>query len=193
MRATIGEEWQVTNAKGRWTPARRAAGLVLLAVLAIGAVAACGGSDEAEAAGLRLGQAWARPGLAAPGQAMMSHDDTDDHDAHSADHGGGGTSAIFLTITNPGKDADRLVAATTDAAETVEIHRSSIDASGVMRMEPIPGVDIPAGGTAELKPGAEHIMLIGLTRDLEVGDRFTATLRFERAGEMTIEVEVREP
>nr|PZN61512.1 MAG: copper chaperone PCu(A)C [Sphaerobacter thermophilus] len=193
---TTEKEWMVTHGKGWWPRARRAPGLVLLIVLALVALTACGGSEEAEAGGLRLDEPWARPGLASPGQSTMSHDETDeatdDNSAHGG-HGGGGTSAIFLTISNPGNEDDRLVAATTDVAEVVEIHRSTIDASGVMRMEPIDGVTIPAGGKAELKPGAEHIMLIGLTRDLEVGDRFSATLKFERAGEMTIEVEVREP
>ncbi|MDI3341239.1 MAG: copper chaperone PCu(A)C [Sphaerobacter sp.] len=167
-------------------------GLVVLAVLALGLAAACGGRGDGAPAGLQVKGAWARPGLATPGGGMASHAATPGTamGGHAAE---GGTSAIFLTISNHGREADRLVGVTTDLAKTVEIHRSSIDASGVMRMEPIPGVDIPAGGTAELKPGAEHIMLIGLTRELKVGDRFPATLRFERAGEVTIEVEVREP
>ncbi|MER3484909.1 MAG: hypothetical protein C4345_01930, partial [Chloroflexota bacterium] len=41
------------------------------------------------------------------------------------------------------------------------------------------------------KPGGYHIMLIGLTRDLKAGDRYELTLQFEKAGEVTLTVDVR--
>lgn len=105
----------------------------------------------------------------------------------------GGTSAVYMTIANAGGAADRLVAASTDAAATVELHESKL-VDNVMQMAPVPGgIEVPAGGTAELKPGGLHIMLIGLTRDLNAGDTLRLTLTFERAGTITVDAPVRTP
>jgi periplasmic copper chaperone A len=103
---------------------------------------------------------------------------------------GAETGGAFVTIVNNGKTADRLVSASSPAAQTVELHET-VDDNGVMKMEPRPeGWEIPAGGTLELKPGGKHIMLIGLTAPLEAGKKIQMTLYFEKAGAQTIEVPV---
>jgi copper(I)-binding protein len=60
-----------------------------------------------------------------------------------------------------------------------------------MAMRPIPRLPVPAGGSVEMKPGGYHVMLLGLTRDLKLGDTVDVTLTFEQAGVMTIEAPVR--
>ncbi|MCM8750264.1 copper chaperone PCu(A)C [Thermomicrobiaceae bacterium CFH 74404] len=110
----------------------------------------------------------------------------------SAQAGEMSTSAVYLVIRNQGQETDRLLHAESDVAETVELHRTTMD-GGMMKMEPVQAIEVPAGSDVELKPGGLHIMLIGLKRDLEVGDRVTVTLRFERAGEMEVVAEVRQP
>ncbi len=103
---------------------------------------------------------------------------------------GADTGGAFVTITNDGRDADRLVSASSPAAKSVELHET-VDDNGVMKMEPRPeGWEIPAGGTLELKPGGKHIMLIGLTAPLEAGKKIQMTLNFEKAGAKTIDVPV---
>ena len=77
-----------------------------------------------------------------------------------------------------------------DAATTVELHETRQE-GGVMRMRPLPKVDVPAGGRIEMKPGGQHIMLLGLTRDLHPGDTVTVHLRFEKAGEQVVVAPVR--
>ena len=62
----------------------------------------------------------------------------------------------------------------------------------MMGMQPIARLEIPAGGTVELKPGSYHIMLIDLTKELKAGDTIEITLKFEKAGEITVTAEVRE-
>ena len=63
-----------------------------------------------------------------------------------------------------------------------------------MRMQAVQGgIEVPAGGQVELKPGGYHVMLIGLTRDLTDGEKFPLTLQFEKGGEVTVEAEVRQP
>ena len=63
--------------------------------------------------------------------------------------------------------------------------------NGIMRMRPLPnGLEVSAGGEASLAPGGNHIMLIGLKAPLKEGDRVPATLRFARAGTLTIHFKV---
>ncbi|NQW12439.1 MAG: copper chaperone PCu(A)C [Alphaproteobacteria bacterium] len=99
------------------------------------------------------------------------------------------TGAAYLTIHNAGSGADRLVAAKADVAKRVELHTHRHE-GGVMKMRPIAAVDIPAGGKASLKPGGDHVMFMGLTAPLTEGESFTLTLVFERAGEITVTVEI---
>jgi copper(I)-binding protein len=96
-----------------------------------------------------------------------------------------------MEIHNAQPQADRLVAAGTDVAQTVELHETRME-GGMHRMQQVPSIEVPAGGKVELRPGGLHVMLIRLTTPLRVGDRFPLILRFERAGRLTVEVEVRE-
>jgi len=96
--------------------------------------------------------------------------------------------AAFMTIHNSG-DADRLVAATGDVAQRIELHTHMMEGD-VMKMRQVPAVDVPADGTAALQPGGFHVMLIGLKAPLKEGARFPLTLTFERAGTVTVEVAV---
>lgn len=96
----------------------------------------------------------------------------------------------FLTITNSGKQADRLVSATSPAASQVQIHTVSMT-GGVMRMRELPGgLEIPAGATVTLKPGGFHIMLVGLKAPLKQDMMVPTELRFQRAGEVKIHFKV---
>ena len=104
--------------------------------------------------------------------------------------GGGATSAAYLVLANRGKTADKLVQAQSDVADAVEIHTTEKQGD-VMTMRPVDGVDVPAGGQAKLEPGGFHIMLIGLKRDLNAGDTAPLTLRFQQAGQVTLQAPIR--
>ena len=95
--------------------------------------------------------------------------------------------AAYVTITSP--TADRLVSASTPVAKKAELHTMSMQGM-VMKMRPISGVDIPAGQAVSLKPGGEHIMLMGLNQPLREGQSFPLTLDFEKAGPRTVTVTV---
>ncbi len=114
---------------------------------------------------LRVEAAWARPAQA------------------------GENSAIYFTINNSGS-ADTLLSAQTDIAEKVELHMSMMQ-HDAMQMQMQHEIAIPKG-TTEFKPGGYHVMLIGLRRDLKIGDTFSLTLTFKRAGELTLTVTVKE-
>jgi copper(I)-binding protein len=99
--------------------------------------------------------------------------------------------AVYMHLMNEGGTADRLVSAETDVAEAVELHQTTME-NDVMRMAPIDAVELPAGGSATLEPGGMHIMLMGLQKELAIGDTFELTLNFEQSGSQTIQVEVKE-
>ena len=92
-----------------------------------------------------------------------------------------GPAAIFLTITNGGSSPDRVVSAATPASRVTQLHSHTM-ADGVMRMRQVDGIDIPAGQSVELKPGAFHIMLLDPVAALKEGDSVPVTLTFEHAG-----------
>jgi hypothetical protein len=98
--------------------------------------------------------------------------------------------AAYVTIQSP--TADRLVSASTPVAKKAELHTMSMQGM-VMKMRPISGVDIPAGQPVSLKPGGEHIMLMGLNQPLREGQSFPLTLDFEKAGPRTVTVIVEKP
>lgn len=103
---------------------------------------------------------------------------------------GQGNGAAYMVITNHGP-ADRILRAEAGVSRKVELHTHQVDAQGVARMIEIPAIDLPAHSTTELKPGGLHIMFIGLEKPLEAGRRFPLKLVLEKAGEVTLDVEVR--
>jgi hypothetical protein len=111
-------------------------------------------------------------------------------DAWARAAGKGDITGAFFTIDNAG-EADVLLSATSAAAEAVEIHQTVMEGD-IMRMEMQESVAVPSGELA-FQPGSLHIMLIGLTQDLNAGDEITLTLTFEQAGEIDVGVEVRQP
>lgn len=101
---------------------------------------------------------------------------------------GQGAGGGFLTLQG-GATADRLIGASTPAAQRVELHNMRMDGD-VMRMYEVPAIDIPAGQAVHLRPGGLHLMFMGLNAPLQAGSRMPLTLRFERAGEVQVEMTV---
>lgn len=99
------------------------------------------------------------------------------------------TGGGFLKLTNKGDAADRLVSASAAVSSRVELHSMKMEGD-VMRMRQVDAVDVPAGETVELKPGGLHIMFVDLKAPLKAGDSFPMTLKFEKAGEVTVDVKV---
>lgn len=96
----------------------------------------------------------------------------------------------YLALRNDGATPDRLVGARSDRAAEVELHRHTVDAEGVARMRPVEAVELPAHGSVALEPGGLHLMLVDLARPLRAGERVPVTLVLERAGTLSVEVEV---
>jgi copper(I)-binding protein len=86
-------------------------------------------------------------------------------------------SGAFMTLVNDSATAHALSAVSFSDANTVEIHETSMN-DGMMRMRRVSHIDIPANGSAELKPGSYHVMLIGLEREMKAGTAESLTLTF---------------
>jgi copper(I)-binding protein len=99
-------------------------------------------------------------------------------------------SAAYMTLSNVSEQDQRLVAAHSQVARTLELHEH-INDGGVMRMRQVEGgILIPAKSTVMLKPGGYHVMLIGLTRTLEEGSSFSLELEFADGGRIPLMVPV---
>jgi len=101
-------------------------------------------------------------------------------------------SGGYMTITNNGSQPDRLVSVSTPFAPKVEIHEMTMEGD-VMKMRPVAGgLEIPAGGSVELKPGGYHVMFMDLSEPLKEGESRKAVLTFEKAGTVEVEFTVKE-
>jgi hypothetical protein len=143
---------------------RTIATLLCLATLALPAIA-----HDYKAGDLHIGHPWARPTVA-----------------------GQKSGGAFLKVENRGTAPDKLLSARADIAESTEVHTMTMDGN-VMRMRELSELPIAAGQTVELKPGGLHLMFMGLKAPLTVGQSVPVTLKFERAGEVTVQVKVEAP
>jgi len=102
--------------------------------------------------------------------------------------------AFYMLIKNRGGEADKLIAGASPACGVVELHESYMTEEGAMGMRPVEGgsIEIPANGEAELKMGGLHIMCIDKLEDFDVGAVLPLTLTFEKSGDISIDVEIRE-
>lgn len=101
------------------------------------------------------------------------------------------SGAAFMAITNPTDTDDRIVAATSDIAERVELHTHIQTAEGVMQMVELEdGIPLPAGETVMLQRGGLHVMFLGLRQPLNQGDEITVTLEFEHAEPLAVTIPV---
>lgn len=99
-------------------------------------------------------------------------------------------TGAFMQLSATGDS--RLVEVRSAVAGVAEIHEMSMD-KDVMRMRAVPGLDLPAGKTVELKPGGYHIMLMDLKHQMKDGDTVVLTLVIEDREKKRSSIEVKAP
>lgn len=94
-------------------------------------------------------------------------------------------TGAFGMFSNP-SDADIIIVeASSPSAGMMEIHEV-VDKDGAMVMQPKEGgLVVPAGGTAELKPGSDHLMLMKLPAPIKAGDEVEITVVCDTGGSLT--------
>jgi copper(I)-binding protein len=143
-------------------------GRVLAALLLAAVAARPAAADGAVAGDLTIENPWARASI-----------------------GSAANGAAYMTVRNRGSTDDRLLAVRTPAARKVELH-SHAAVAGVVKMRRVDSVEVPAGGTAAFEPeGHQAIMLLGLRAPLKEGESIVATVLFEKAGEVEVQLPVR--
>ena len=98
-------------------------------------------------------------------------------------------AAAYLTVRNDGKAADRLSSAYCGAAGTTSVHADSADMKPGDEATSTP-LQVPANATVSLTPAKGHIMLENLTGALRAGDTVSLLLRFDKAGQVLLDVPV---
>jgi periplasmic copper chaperone A len=91
-------------------------------------------------------------------------------------------AAVFVALSNTGRTSERLVGGATPIARDV-----------LLRAEdgaPLEYLELPPHHPLALRPGRKYIALIGLKRPLALDESFPLTLRFDRAGDVTVTVMV---
>lgn len=101
-------------------------------------------------------------------------------------------SAAYFDLTNKGKAAVELRSVRCPLAEVAEVHAYAMDAD-VIRMRKIDTVSIAPGEKLQLRPGAHHVMLMGLKQRLNPGETVPLTLEFTGGEVLEISVPVKEP
>jgi copper(I)-binding protein len=104
---------------------------------------------------------------------------------------GGSNSAVYLTITNTGDGADKLVGVQSSVAGAVEMHRMAIT-DNVATMRQVNVIEIPKGGEVRLDPNGYHLILVNVRHDLNAGGNVDLTLTFEHAGPIQVSAQVRD-
>ncbi|MSO69202.1 MAG: copper chaperone PCu(A)C [Alphaproteobacteria bacterium] len=102
---------------------------------------------------------------------------------------GAPNGAAYLVIENKSAAPDRLIGAATPRAAKVEFHGHEMEGE-MMAMRQREAIDLAAKDIVAFEPGGLHLMLLKLTAPLKDGERFPLTLRFENAGDISIEVVV---
>jgi copper(I)-binding protein len=101
------------------------------------------------------------------------------------------TTGCYLTLTSAADD--RLMSIASPLAGRVQVHESRMESNMMMMHEVEGGLPLPAGQAVELKPGGNHIMLLGLTGALETGDQVPLTLTFATAAPVEVTAAVGQP
>lgn len=95
-------------------------------------------------------------------------------------------TGAFMTLNNGSSQNLTLISANSDIAGVTEVHETTREGE-VMKMHKVDKIDIPANGSAELKPGSFHIMLMELKKPVPAGEKANITLTFSDNSQKTIE------
>ena len=101
-------------------------------------------------------------------------------------------TGAFMEVSNKGDSAVRLIGATSPAAPMVQVHTMVMEDGKMVMQELKDGLEIKAGSHAHLRPGGNHVMLMGLTAPLAAGDEVALTLEFSDGTEQDLTAPVKE-
>lgn len=89
-----------------------------------------------------------------------------------------GMSAAFGTLRNT-TGAELTIVSATSPVSAMELHEVVVDGGKMVMRPKAAGFTIPAGGAHQLRPGGDHLMLMGLKSPVRAGDQVSFTLRLK--------------
>ncbi|HEX5808253.1 MAG TPA: copper chaperone PCu(A)C [Anaerolineales bacterium] len=101
----------------------------------------------------------------------------------------GENGAVYFVIHNHSSQADALTGISSDVAEAAEVHESQMNAD-VMQMHPIQSLPLEPDAEVAFEPGGYHVMLVGVQKELKVGDEIQITLHFQNSADIALTVPV---
>lgn len=99
------------------------------------------------------------------------------------------TAAFYVSLVNQGDVDDVLIGAESDRCADAQLHETVME-EGTMSMSHLPSIVLTAGSDLEMAPAGIHIMCMGVTEPLAVGESVSITLTFEELGELTVSAPV---
>ena len=103
---------------------------------------------------------------------------------------GAENGAGFGSLRNVGDEDIVIVAAHSNAAADVEMHRH-IHQNGQLAMEQLEALAIPAGEAIRLQPGGYHLMFMQLHQPLQPGQEYQVTLQLNTGQQVEFKVPVK--
>ena len=101
-------------------------------------------------------------------------------------------TGAFMVIKNNGDKDVKVLKADNPASKVTELH-THLNEGGVMKMRPVPAIDIKAKSEAVLQPGGLHVMLINMNAPLKEGDSVPITLTFDDGSSKKVDAKVVRP
>lgn len=170
----------------------------LLAAAALGLTACAGGTDAAPSGTASSGTASSDAATQASSPAAASAPEAgtqadalsiSDSWTKAAEEGMTGS---FGMLENSSDEDLHVVAVTSEAAASVELHEMALGDDGQMVMREVEdGFTVPAGGSVELAPGGNHVMFMGLTGPVEPGAEVAYELELEDGSTLPVTSVVR--
>ncbi len=100
------------------------------------------------------------------------------------------SSGAFMRLQSSA-DA-RLVGVSSPVADQVELHQMDMK-DGMMKMQQVDAIDLPAGKGVNLASGGYHVMLVGLKHQLKAGEVVDLRLQIEHPGKKRETIVVKAP
>lgn len=104
-------------------------------------------------------------------------------------HAAAKVNAGYMTLVNAGTEDITLVKVESDAYASIEVHEMKL-VDGMMEMNEVTDMTIPAKGQIQFEPGGKHLMMMGPKKHLNKGQQVKMTLAFKSGKKQTVTIPV---
>lgn len=99
-------------------------------------------------------------------------------------------TAMYMQLKNNSSTKQELIRVESDISQMLELHTHTNN-DGVMEMGEVESIPVEANKTADIRPGSYHVMIMGLKKDLQLGEIFDFKLIFKDGSVIPMKAEVK--